>query len=252
MNRTIIITGATGKFGKILVKYFLENEDKVIAIGKSKNLLSQLKNNIQQNVRNLYLIKANLMAKTGCDTIAKTLKKEKLKPDCLINNARNLKNLETNKREEVSSNNFLNEFKLGVVVPYELTIKLVALFSDSLRNIVNIGSIYGSIVPNLKLYKSGLIPPPINYGVTKAALEQLTKELAVRLAKKNIRVNCVAFGGVEGRARNNFKKKYSELCPSGRMLKESEICGPVDMILSKKTSGMTGHILMVDGGWSLW
>ena len=40
MSRTIILTGATGKFGKILVKYFLESGDKVVAIGKSKSLLN--------------------------------------------------------------------------------------------------------------------------------------------------------------------------------------------------------------------
>ena len=249
MSRTIILTGATGKFGKILVKYFLESGDKVVAIGKSKSLLNQLKNNTQNSIKNLYLVKANLIEKNGYDIIIKTLKQKKLKPDCLINNARNLKNLKTNKRGEVSSNNFLNEFKLGVIVPYELTIRLVKLFNYSLRNIVNISSIYGSVVPNLKLYKD---PPAINYGVTKAALEQLTKELAVRLAKKNICVNSIAFGGVEGRAKINFKKKYSELCPSGRMLKENEIYGPLDMILSKKMTGMTGHIMVVDGGWTLW
>jgi len=48
-----------------------------------------------------------------------------------------------------------------------------------------------------------------------------------------------------------FKKKYSSICPSGRMLKESEIPGPIDFIFSKKTSGMTGHVIMVDGGWTL-
>ena len=70
MSRTIIITGATGKFGKILVKYFLESGDKVVAIGKSKNLLNQLKNNTQNSIKNLYLVKANLMAKNGYGIIS--------------------------------------------------------------------------------------------------------------------------------------------------------------------------------------
>ena len=252
MSRTIIITGATGKLGKVLVKYFLDSGDKVIAIGRSKNLLNQLKNKTQQKVKNLYLVKANLMSKEGYGVIIKTLKKEKLKPDCLINNARNLEYLKLNKKREISSDNFLNELKLGVIVPYELSMKLVNLFSKTLSSIVNIGSIYGTVVPNSKLYKAGLTKSPINYGVTKAALIQLTKELAVRLANKHVRVNCVAFGGVEGRVKNDFKKRYANLCPSGRMLKESEIAGPIDVILSNKTSGMTGHVMMVDGGWTLW
>lgn len=43
MKQTIIITGATGKFGKVLVKNFLKKGDTVIAIGKSKKKLNQLK-----------------------------------------------------------------------------------------------------------------------------------------------------------------------------------------------------------------
>ena len=74
----------------------------------------------------------------------------------------------------------------------------------------------------------------------------------MRLAKNLVRVNCAAFGGVEGRVDEAFKKRYSELCPSGRMLSEDEIFGPIDMLLSEKTSGMTGHILMIDGGWTVW
>jgi NAD(P)-dependent dehydrogenase (short-subunit alcohol dehydrogenase family) len=252
MSRTIILTGATGKFGKVLVKYFIENGDKVIAIGRSKKSLNKLKKNYHGNGNNLFLIEANLMSKSSYQIIAKVIKRKKLKPDCLINNARDLKNLKMNKHGEISEDNFLNELKLGVVVPYELSTKLVKLFKNSLRNIVNIGSIYGSVVPNTKLYKKLTDNVPISYGVTKAALEHLTKELAVRFAKKKIRVNCVAFGGVEGRSKNEFKKKYSDLCPIGRMLREDEIPGPIDSILSKKTSGMTGHVLIVDGGWSLW
>ena len=252
MSRTIILTGATGLFGKVLVKYLLEKEDKVIAVGRSKKLLIHLKKLSPKKVKNLFLIKANLMTKSSYEKIVKFLKKNKLKPDCLINNARNLKNLELNKIGETSSDNFLNEFKLGVIVPYELSMKLVNFFGESLQNILNIGSIYGHIVPNLKIYTKNTNVPSINYGVTKAALSHLTKELAVRLAKKNIRVNCIAFGGVEGRVDSKFKKKYSEICPSGRMLKKNEILGPIDSILSKKMSGITGHVMIVDCGWSLW
>ena len=50
MSQTIIITGATGKFGKIFVKNFLKNGDTIIAIGRSKKKLNQLK--IYKNKKN--------------------------------------------------------------------------------------------------------------------------------------------------------------------------------------------------------
>jgi NAD(P)-dependent dehydrogenase (short-subunit alcohol dehydrogenase family) len=92
----------------------------------------------------------------------------------------------------------------------------------------------------------------LHYGVSKAGLGHLTKELAVRFADQDIRVNCVAFGGVEGRVDENFKNRYSLLCPMGRMLNEGDLAGPVDLLLSSASSAITGHTLIVDGGWSLW
>ena len=69
---------------------------------------------------------------------------------------------------------------------------------------INISSIYGLVVPNLTIYESKNASVPVHYGVAKAALDHLTKELAVRLADHGIRVNAVAFGGVEGRASCNL------------------------------------------------
>ena len=92
----------------------------------------------------------------------------------------------------------------------------------------------------------------MHYGVAKAALGQLTRELAVRLSGRGIMVNCVAFGGVEGRVDDACRERYAKLCPSGRMLKEEELPGPVDLLLSSAGSGITGHVLFVDGGWTAW
>jgi len=69
MSRTIILTGATGLFGKVLVKYLLEKEDKVIAVGRSKKLLIHLKKLSPKKVKNLFLIKANLMTKSSYEKI---------------------------------------------------------------------------------------------------------------------------------------------------------------------------------------
>ncbi len=80
----------------------------------------------------------------------------------------------------------------------------------------------------------------------------LTKELAVRLASKEVQVNCIAFGGVEGRVDDAFKERYAKLCPLGRMLRDDEIVGPVDMLLSDKCTGFSVHVIAVDGGMSIW
>ena len=252
MSQTIIVTGATGKFGKILVKNFLKKGDHVVAIGRSIKKLNKLKIYKNTKKQNLILICDDLMEDNAIIRIIKKIKELKLNPDSIINNARNIDYLQLSKNGRTSSTNFINEFKLGVIVPYQLIMSLVDAFPKKFRNVVNIGSIYGSVVPNANLYKNFHKDSSIQYGVTKAALHQLTKELSVRLAKNLVRVNCAAFGGVEGRVNQSFKKSYAKLCPSGRMLKDDEIFGPIEMLISNKTSGVSGHVLMIDGGWTVW
>lgn len=252
MTRTILITGATGKFGLVLTRHFLNAGERVVAVGRSDESLLKLKESFPLSAERLDLLKFDLMREDSCCRLLASLSILGVQPDCLINNARSLGNLKLDDQGKASQDNFEKEFKLGVIVPYELTMALTNDSESRLRAVVNIGSIYGTVAPNLRLYTDPLVQSPIQYGVTKAALIHLTKELAVRLANKNIRVNCVSYGGVEGRVDDAFSQRYAALCPSGRMLSENEIPGPIDMLLSDAASGITGHTLMVDGGWSIW
>ena len=102
------------------------------------------------------------------------------------------------------------------------------------------------------MYKNDLSNSPIQYSLAKSALHHLTKELAVRLSHSKIRVNCIAFGGVDGRVDNEFKNRYSKLTPLGRMLKEDEVVGPLEFLLSDSSSSITGEIISADGGWTIW
>jgi len=251
-SRCILITGATGKIGRVLVKYFLDNGNKVVAVGKSFQSLSALRDEHKLNAKRLSLIECDLLESGAVELIQEKLNECKLTPDCLINNARNRDHLRLNKDGIVDREQFLNEVVLGFVVPYELTMSMVNSSNSALNSVVNIGSQYGSVVPNLHLYSTPSEEVPIHYGVAKAGLAHLTKELAVRLASRKVRVNCVSFGGVDGRVTQDFKDRYALLCPNGRMLYEEEVPPPVDFMLSNFSSGITGHILNVDGGWTLW
>ena len=252
MRRKILITGATGKLGTPMVKYFLKSGDDVIALGRRETELELLKDECCNFGSRLHVLKIDLMQANTSKTLTEELELRSLFPCSLVNNARNLGFLKGNSQGQVSTENFLNEFKLGVVVPYELIMALSLQKQTQLKAVVNIGSIYGSVAHYLPLYDNPSEESFINYSVTKAALQHLTKELAVRLSGKKIRINCVALGGVEGRANESFRMKYGKQCPAGRMLNEREIMGPIDTLLSDKTDGVTGHTMMVDGGWTLW
>lgn len=247
--KKVLITGATGKLGQIMTNYFLKHGNIVIATGRDKRKLKEMQNADNEKLK---LIETNHLEDNATKILIKKLNDEDLMPDWLVNNARDRGTLEINKDGMISCDNFMKEYKMNVYVPYELTTHINKAENTKLKAVVNIGSQYGLVAPNLKLYDNPEEESFIHYGVTKAALSHLTKELAVRLAKQNIRVNCIAFGGIEGRENNDFLNRYKNLTPMERMVKEDEVAAPVEMLLSEKSSAITGITLSVDCGWSLW
>ncbi|NTW68471.1 MAG: SDR family oxidoreductase [Chlorobiaceae bacterium] len=251
-RRTILITGGSGKFGRALVNHFLAAGDSIVATCRTEESLEQLKTENFSYRERFLGCKVDLTEHNAIELLREELDAQAIRPDCLINNARSLGFLKIGEDGLVSRENFTNEYLLDVVVPYELTMALVKQQESQLKKVLNIGSQYGSVAANPHLYTDPAIQSPLHYSVAKAALAHLTKELAVRLAASGIQVNCVAYGGVEGRVDEAFKQRYAQLCPMGRMLRDDEVVGPVDMLLSDKCSGVTGHILAVDGGWGIW
>lgn len=250
--RTIVLTGATGLIGRVLVKYFVANGDVVIGIGRSFKSLAKLKSELNVKSKQFHGLSVDLSSENACNQIVNYLRSANLHPNCLINSARDASYLRLNSASTVSRSDFMGELLMDIVVPYELSIALSQQQDSELKYVVNIGSQYGVVAPNLNLYSNQHKESPLHYGVAKAGLGHLTKELAVRLAKQDIRVNCVAFGGMEGRVQDDFKRRYAALCPMGRMLNEADLAGPLEFLLSSASSAVTGHTLVVDGGWSVW
>ena len=250
--KVIILTGATGLIGQVLLKHFVASGDIIVGIGRSQESLDKIKSNLRDASSQFHGISVDLCSENACNHIKNSLLKADLMPNCLINNARDASSLRIGPDGMVARNDFMSELLMDVVVPYELTISLAKQQKSVLESVVNIGSQYGVVAPNLQLYSNPEKESPVHYGVAKAGLSQLTKELAVRLADQGIRVNCVAYGGVEGRVHKDFMQRYSKLCPMGRMLNENDLAGPVDLLLSTNSSAITGHTLVVDGGRSIW
>lgn len=250
--KTLLLTGATGKFGAVLLKHFLERGWEVIATSRDQSRLDQLLEAHSGHAGRAHGIVTDLQQEGATERLVVEMSTRGLAVTHLINNARALSSLAVQPDGTTARQDFLGEFDLDVVVPYALTMALAQSKHHSLISVVNIGSQYGLVAPNPALYGGTLDQSPIQYGVSKAGVHHLTRELAVRLAPQHIRVNCVAFGGVEGRNDEAFLARYAELLPSRRMLAESEIPGPIAFLLDDASSAVSGHVLVADGGWSLW
>jgi NAD(P)-dependent dehydrogenase (short-subunit alcohol dehydrogenase family) len=119
---------------------------------------------------------------------------------------------------------------------------------DSLKNIINISSLYSVVSPRLDLY-NGKIKNPA-YTASKHGLIGLTKHLAVILAEDSIRVNCIAPGGVKETINDkDFIEKYNKQVPLKTTIPINEVMKTITYLLSMET--ITGQNIIVDGGYSL-
>lgn len=245
--KAVLVTGATGKLGRVFVENLLECGYVVVATGRTESKLQELKEGLGSGANNLACFCHDHYDEGFLQSLSRFLDEIQLNVFALINNVRDLSNI---KNLEPSEESWQREFYLGVVLPYNLTIQLAQ--AGFLSRVINVSSMYGSVVPNLGLYKSNDLASPIHYGVVKAAQNKLTKELAVRLASQQVAVNAIAYGGIDGRVDEDFRGRYQRLCPAGRMLQENDIFSTVKYLLSDASKMLTGEVLHVDGGWSLW
>lgn len=125
------------------------------------------------------------------------------------------------------------------------------MLSKGAGNIIAISSMYGVSVPHQEIYPEGT-QKPVDYGMTKSALQYMTKYIAATYGKQNIRANTLVLGGVFKGHNDEFVKKYSTHTMLGRMIDVDEIGAPLVFLASDASKAMTGHLLSVDAGWTAW
>ncbi|MGE0201159.1 MAG: SDR family oxidoreductase [Candidatus Melainabacteria bacterium] len=250
-TETILITGGTGRIGAVLVRALAESGHRVVFTSRTPEKRDRLLSDIARPEQVVGLISA-LDEPDAVEKLLAELTAQQLLPGVLINNARRQDTLQLAGNGLPGRTQWLDEYVLDVVAPCALAVQLAAVKKTPLKSVINIASMYGVVPFNSTLYEDPATQAPIHYSVAKAAQIHMSRELAVRLAGQGIRVNSIAYGGVEGRVDEAFKKRYARLCPQGRMLTDKDLAGPVAFLLSEASAGVTGHNLVVDGGWTVW
>jgi NAD(P)-dependent dehydrogenase (short-subunit alcohol dehydrogenase family) len=118
-------------------------------------------------------------------------------------------------------------------------------------SIVNIGSIYGEVGPDWRLYEGTTMANPAAYAASKGGVIQLSRYLATTLAPR-VRVNCICPGGVFRNQPEAFVQRYEARTPLGRMATEEDFRGAIAFFASDLSRYVTGQSLSVDGGWGVW
>jgi len=121
--------------------------------------------------------------------------------------------------------------------------------------IINIASIAGLLGRDRRIYeRSGMNGQPIDYAASKAGVIGLTMDLAGFLSPMGVYVNAISPGGfARDGLPEQFAKDYSERTPLGRMGRDgSDLKGAILFLASPASDYVTGHNLVVDGGFSIW
>ena len=242
-NRIAIITGGASGIGFAIAKKFVQNDIKVILIGRDKTRLKLACETL--GVLSDYV---------GCDlaqlnllpAIVKNIKEKHGSIDILINNAgMHLKKPII----DVTDEDFQRVILTNQTAMFSLTREVAKIMqkqcSGVVLNISSMASRYG-------------IPYVVAYTASKSAIEGMTRAMAVEMSPFGIRVNCIAPGFIRTNMSSlaldkdpDRKKKVLSRTPLGRLGKPEEVADAALFLVSESASFITGVVLPVDGGNSI-
>lgn len=126
-----------------------------------------------------------------------------------------------------------------------------ALARNGRGSVIFFASTYGLVGPDFRLYAKTRMANPAGYGASKGGLLQLARYLATALAPR-VRVNAITPGGIWRGQPEAFRRRYVSRTPLGRMAREEDLKGAIAYLSSDLSAYVTGHNLVVDGGWTVW
>lgn len=168
-------------------------------------------------------------------------------PDIIVNNAA----IDSPPGSDAS---FFGDFDRILRVNLGGTVRVVSEFIGDMvdrrrGNIVNVGSMLGFTASNPTLYPENF-DKPCAYGASKAGIWNFTNNCNTRFARHGVISNMIALSAVEGLQSEEFKKKYREKIPIGRMLKPEDFINEFLCCCSAKVP--YDAPLFVGGGYTIW
>jgi NAD(P)-dependent dehydrogenase (short-subunit alcohol dehydrogenase family) len=242
-NKVIIVTGGSGLIGRAIITDIREKGG--IAINADIT--------VDTDLNEMLTFKTDI---TSDDSIQQTVDgvyKHFGRIDGLVNSAYPRTKDRRSRFEEMSPESWRRNVDMQMNSYFVFCQKVLKVMSlQKYGVIVNIGSIYGVVGNDLTLYEEygGTSSP--SYSAIKGGIINLTRFMASYYGPQNIRINCVSPGGIkdENNQHPSFIQRYEYKVPMKRMGKPEDVAPAVSFLLSDEAGYITGHNLMVDGGWT--
>lgn len=252
-GKTAIVTGAANGVGLAIGRHFVQMGANVVFADMDEKTLTHEMGGDADKEENVRIFAGDLRKKLTIANLLSATVDAFERVDILVNASRQV--LETNPLdpddnsvEELLQQNALTALRVSQAVARKMIKQADGDFSSPIGSIVNLSSIAARRThPNL-----------LAYSVSSAALDQMTRSLAVSLAPHGIRVNAVAFGSVMSASLQGSLKDHEEVreaivqsTPLHRIASPGEVSDAVQYLASDASSFVTGQIITVDGGRTL-
>jgi len=240
-DKIIIVTGGSGLLGKAIIKS-IETKGG-IAINADINTETDLSK---------FAFKLDI---TSLDSIKECLNSVYShfgKIDGLVNNAYPRTSDWGAKFEDIKYESWKTNIEMQLDSVFAMSQKCLSIMQEQkFGNIVNITSIYGVVGNDFTIYENtNGMTSPAAYSAIKGGLINFSRYLASYYGDKNIRINCVSPGGVFDNQNPTFVANFNAKVPLKRMATPEDIAPSVSFLLSDEAKYITGHNLIVDGGWT--
>lgn len=224
---------------------------------------------LKENYKNKYILKkVDANSKEDLQELYNEIVREHATVDILVNSTTSKGNDFYLPFEEVSLEGWEIGLKGNLTSAFLTSQVFIPIMRKNRKgSIINISSIYGLLGNDQSIYEGSNLhevyvkdSPNITqiyshgvYNAAKGGLNNFTRYLAAYYGKYNVRVNTITPGGIYYPKENEtFLKKYGQKVPLGRKANPDEINGALVFLASDASSYVTGHNLIVDGGFSIW
>jgi len=242
-GKTALVTGGSRGIGRMIAGGFVEAGAKVYVSSRRADACAAVAAELSE-VGVCTALPADLSTESGCRELAEELTRREDRLDVLVNNAGNTWGAPLEEFDDAAWDRVLSLNVKGVFHTTKFLLPLLdaAATDDDPARVMNIGSIDGIHVPMLETY---------SYAASKAAVHQLTRHLARKLAPR-ITVNAIAPGPFESKMMaatlEAFGAQIVAGAPMKRIGRPDDMAGAAIYLASRAGAYLTGVILPVDGG----